>query len=624
MYSRYCKQAQRGYSLFELSMVLVIMALAIMVVITMQVEQARDDRARAVAQIYQRLNNAVGTYMTNNYEQLLKLHPGCGIMPIRSEGSDGLFHPFVGYVDIARCTMKVGTQTIANGLQPTLDDLQKFGVLGDVSAGVALPLPVDTAFPLVDSTVPGSPKKPPTQWRVLIQKICIGGAAGGVNNGQPFFSETNIGAVGCVGGTTDFRSLIFNLYPYDVNGFGGSAYLSQVRGYIGSDGYLTDIDPVTGDAGELKSKFGGFDSTIISPMRTYVKNGDPASGTPLPYILAMRNGYGSSGWDKYVRRDGSTPLTGTLQGDLSLNGQLNVNQVATVSGALTAKGNVEVNGDLTTKQNATVSGAFTTNGDATVKGKLIAQSDATVSGALSVSKDVNAAGSVTGATGIFGAITRTVTAALRAASAFVEGALTVAGNTTLEKDLSVGGAAKVTGNISTDGYVFAAKGVRMTNYKNLGDTCDPNSETLALQSATVGGTTASDAYSKGLRLLVCSAGSTKWERPQEYAAASTPVTPTKTPNPNNIQNEWVEIKYTLDRNIPVGVGGGLDFEFTQVTVPDQWDVVVTKFEDSSGPVAGFGQTWWNGCTWGVLFRGCDSELYHLSISGTYKVWVKSV
>ncbi|NRF83853.1 hypothetical protein HQ619_07920 [Burkholderia gladioli] len=118
--------------------------------------------------------------------------------------------------------------------------------------------------------------------------------------------------------------------------------------YIG--GAITD--PSTGkpmtleDAAAAIGGDGGYSDTITPGTLTGM-NGSWADANPLGNaagVLAMRVGYGSSGWSAYVRRDGSLPM----EGDLSFKGTTgdthNINNVATVNANLVNSGLVATNG----------------------------------------------------------------------------------------------------------------------------------------------------------------------------------------------------------------------------------------------------------------------------------------
>ena len=98
----------------------------------------------------------------------------------------------------------------------------------------------------------------------------------------------------------------------------------------------------------------------------------------------------------------NTTITGSLTArNTTINGPLTVNNTATVTGLLTASANAEVSGTLTAKSSATVTGLFTASANAevsgtlTADGTLTANSNATVNGQLTVNNDATISGKLT-------------------------------------------------------------------------------------------------------------------------------------------------------------------------------------------------------------------------------------
>ena len=566
---------QHGYSLVELSIVLVIIALVIMSVIAMQVEQARDDKARQVAQAYTRLNNAVGTYITNNYDRLIKLNAGCALNPYSTD-MHSKWNIDAYNNDMQPCRLTINNRTIHNGLQPTLQELRDYGVLGDFSSN-ELPLPANTQDYRVSFPSGLDERNGQSRWMVIIRKLCIGASGMFSKPGEPYYVENNNGHPGCEG-TTDLDSLIFNVHPYAVANLGGGVFLSRVQQHMGVDGYLSDLDPDprrTGFGEELRAIRGSINATISNPMRVNVTwEGGPGSGDPWPYILAMRNGYGSSGWDKYVRRDGSTPMTSNWdyggKNVSSINGlQVGPQTPATVNGQMgvtKAPGNADLSGPVTIdggnttyvdkntgklvvserKQGKlTVYGETTLNGGTTINNSLTVGQPGecqTLMGGLGRPSVTNCApgagnvmvnGALTSETGVFGALNdaaKAATATLKTVSLYIQDTLKVAGLLTADSlnitnASTFGGKATFNGGLETpanatakfngDAYFFGkaelAK-LKIGNSAKLGAACNPTDITFALED------TSTDNYGKGLRLLVCR-GSV-WERPQETFDAS--------------------------------------------------------------------------------------------------------
>lgn len=526
------RHRQSGYSLLELSIVLAIIALVIMSVIAMQVEQARTDKARAVAQMYTRLNNAVGTYMVNNYDKLVKLDASCAMNPYSTNMKNAYNMLAANNPEV--CQLTVNGQTISNGLQPTLEELRNHGVLGDFGSNEP-PLPVNTT----DYTLPYSRDLVANQsrWMVLIRKLCVGARGDWSGPGEPYFVEAAGQYKGCYG-STDLESLVFNVHPYAVNNLGGSVFLSRILQFMGPDGYLSDlVGPAKDQGEELRAMKGSVFASVLNPMRTGMGEQSVLgwAGTPWPYILAMRNGYNSSGWDKYVRRDGSTPMSSDW--DYGGKNVTNINELQ-ANGLLVGKQTpTSVDGQpgvTTSAGNANLSGTVTIDGGNTsyigTDGKLVVTNRKP--GQLNVYGDSSVGGTLTADKGVFGNITdelgKSLNASLKAASAYIQDTLRVGGDVLIGGTLSVwdkatfyaqavfnGGlsmpadaTATFDGTVDLKGttnvYQFALK-----NESTLGAACESTKESLRLQAIDD-----SAKYNDGLRLLVCDRATNKWVMPQ--------------------------------------------------------------------------------------------------------------
>ena len=287
---------QRGFTLIELSLVLVLMSMAITTFIVLQSQQAADNRARAVALTYERMNKAVGGYLQTYYKELTALRPECGRTNWAANSGNG-----ISATNYTGCNLNLqlngGPVTpVVNALQPTPKELAQLGFLEGGSAYVdSLPLPTLTsanrtlAFTTGNWLV-GGPGAAilPARFMVLIQFMCINGGSVSV-----FFTT---GA--CASGTIDLRSLVFNSQPFNVQADDPSSQvLYQALDMVGSDGYLSGPGPGTNtptqDTGELRSVKGAAEPTMSNPTRFYPGN----FGTP--FIFAMRNGYGTADWSLF-------------------------------------------------------------------------------------------------------------------------------------------------------------------------------------------------------------------------------------------------------------------------------------------------------------------------------------
>jgi len=287
---------QRGFTLIELSLVLVLMSMAITTFIVLQSQQAADNRARAVALTYERMNKAVGGYLQTYYKELTALRPECGRTNWAANSGNN-----ISPTNYTGCNLNLqlngGPVTpVVNALQPTPKELAQLGFLEGGSAYVdRLPLPTLTsANPTLAFTtgnwLVGGPGAAilPARFMVLIQFMCINGGAVSV-----FFTT---GA--CASGIIDLRSLVFNSQPYNVQAADPSSQvLYQALDRVGSDGYLSGPGPGTNtptqDTGELRSVNGAAEPAMSNPTRFYPGN----FGTP--FIFAMRNGYGTADWSLF-------------------------------------------------------------------------------------------------------------------------------------------------------------------------------------------------------------------------------------------------------------------------------------------------------------------------------------
>lgn len=314
----FSEKKQTGFTLLELSITLALSTMAVISVIKIQEAQSRRDNARLVAKSYEELNNAAGSYLTNYYDQLIakvKLdtkNVKCGILPYQVGGSAGAFTIPTGTNCNISLTSNGNTVEIGNFLQPTPAEFVKLGFLNQSFNGATLPLPtyVSTGTPGMVS-VNYANQTAPESFGVLISFYCIG-------------KPQKVAGVACAAGDRlDLSSLVFNLQPYQlVTGGEGSEMLYRVLEAAGSSrAYLSD----TQFGGKLRANNGAINPEIDNPLLL------SGTSTGAPYILAMSNGYGSAGYDAYLRRDGSTPLTGDW--DVGNKGISNISSLTANSGS---------------------------------------------------------------------------------------------------------------------------------------------------------------------------------------------------------------------------------------------------------------------------------------------------
>lgn len=486
-------KTQKGFTLLEVSIAVALTALGVLAALQLRTAQSQIDAARGVAQVYEKINNAAGSYMTLFYKQLIdeaRNAPECAFPYYRVGGSSNI--PFLPGRKTCSRVLKINegkpnqkNVTVENFLQPTPENLREMGLLSEVRNNF-LPLithAIDNNVALTtyarNDGVAGVARN---GFAILIEPICIGSNV--VINST---DESNNCGLSSQSRTVDLRSLVYNLQPYLVNS-PKEAILYQVTEAAGvGNTYVSDTR-----TGKFLGVGGVEDLSLKNPL-VYNSNSVGA-----PFVLAMRNGYSSAGKDVFVRKDGTTPLTGEWFVDNnSITGvkTLGANTVsaATVLGSTISGASIIGNSIWGNSINA---------GTVTATGTVIA-SGLIATGAV-VGNTVTAAGAVTGGAGIFGGIVTSATAALKATTAYIQTALTVDGTITLRGDTTV-------------------EKFRLNRQAALGDACDSITETLARSTTD------------GVRVLVCDS-TNRWRYPQkdygdEIAALSAAVSIIKPPPP---------------------------------------------------------------------------------------------
>ncbi len=455
-------QLQRGFTLLEMSITTVITTMIIIGTIQMQTHQATLEAARSIADMYRHVGKAAESYMANYYGQLRALPDACS--NVAWAGSTVLNRP-AGPPAVG-CTITIappaGQQrqvVIANGLQPTLAELEQLGLMvraGGVAFNNQLPMPTFAGLnrnPLQITDAAGNAA--PAQYAVLIRRMPL---AGGVP-------------------AADLSSLVFNLQPYNLTNTSRSSdvLLDHIVMAAGGDAFLSDTQP--GNAGRLRGQAGSQANELPNPLQVNL-NGVVQGA---PFVLAMRGGFGSAGFDQFVRRDGTQTLTGPWNvGNQDITGISNLGAVngnftgqvsaatGTFSGNLSAGGNLAVTGNGGFSGNLSAGGNLAVTGNGTFAGDLSAR-NGTFTGGLDVTGlgnfrgNVDVAGNVTGQNGTFrnnvnavgvnattgtfsgdlSANDATFAGALKAASAKITGALEAA--SAKIAGLLEAGSAKITG-----------------------------------------------------------------------------------------------------------------------------------------------------------------------------------
>lgn len=593
-------QLQKGFTLLEMSITTVITTMIIIGTIQMQTYQATLDSARSIADMYRHVGKAAESYMANYYGQLRALPDACS--NVGWAGSTVLNRPAgppaVGCdITIQAPTGPSRKVVIANGLQPTLAELEQLGLMvraGGVAIGSQLPMPTfagqnGNALQITDA----AGRAAPAQYAVLIRRMPL--AQGGL--------------------AADLSSLVFNLQPYNLTNTSRSSdvLLDQIVMAAGGDAFLSDNRP--GTSGQLRGQKGTDAAGLPNPLQVNLNGVDQGA----PFVLAMRGGFGSSGFDQFVRRDGTQTLTGAwnvggqnitgidtlgakavsaatgtfsgnlaagslsvtgdgaIAGNLSAGGNLAVTGNGTFAGNLSARngtftggldvtglgnfrGNVDVAGNVT-GQNGTFRGDVKADGGGTFKGDLSAN-DATFAGALKA-----ASAKITGAleaasakiAGLLEAGSAKITGLLEAGSAKITGALEVAGNailgglqvngaTTLGGSLGVTGATTLTGSLTANGInalngQTTAQQFRLGSEAEFGRSCDPTIETITRASLS--------NTPNSVRLVVCDPTTKTWTYTVDFTGALNTLGTTLQTNINNLQTQVAEgdkgLKDRLDK-----------------------------------------------------------------------------
>ena len=574
---------QKGFTLLELSMTTVITTMIIIGTIQMQTHQATLEAARSIGDMYRHVGKAAESYMANYYGRIRGLPDACS--NVGWAGSTVLNRPAgpptVGCgITIQPPTGQPRAVVIANGLQPTLDELEQLGLMvreGGVAIGSQLPMPTFAGLnrnPLQITDAAGNAA--PAQYAVLIRRMPLAG--GGL--------------------AADLSSLVFNLQPYNLTNTSRSSdiLLDQIVMAAGGDAFLSDNRPGTG--GQLRGQNGADAAGLPNPLQVNL-NGVVQGA---PFVLAMRGGFGSSGFDQFVRRDGTQTLTsawnvggqditgvgtlqaatvsaatGTFSGDLSAGGNLAVTGNGAFAGDLSARdlsarkgtfagdldvtglgnfrGNVDVAGNIT-GQNGTFRGDVKADGGGTFKGDLSAN-DATFAGALKAASAKIA--------GLLEAGSAKITGLLEAGSAYISGTFEVAGNAILGS-LQVRGATNLFGTLDVDG-ISTFKGssffkgsstfqgsalfqdkttvnqLMLASEGEFGKPCDPANETI--RRASLPNTPNS------VRLVVCDPTTKTWTYTVDFTGALNTLGTTLQTNINTLQTQVAEgdkgLKDRLDK-----------------------------------------------------------------------------
>lgn len=210
---------QKGFTLVELLLVVTLAIGAMGYVIAREFDKAQIEKAETQAGLLDKVNEAMGTYITNYYSQLVNNTPIAGV---------------------------------ANIYAPTIAELKTLGVLESTFSGVNF----------------------------------YGGGYGTQAARVP---------AACVAPNCDVSSLVWITTPIrNANGQTDVSYAAFAAGQLGADGAFSNA---------------GTPGTLSGPNASWTAT-NPVGATAG--IVAARNGYGSQGFAQFLRRDGSLPMTGSL------------------------------------------------------------------------------------------------------------------------------------------------------------------------------------------------------------------------------------------------------------------------------------------------------------------------
>lgn len=275
----HCVRAQRGSALLEVALAVAVTGALLVGGMQYWSQQLRSDTARVLAGQYKLVNAAVASYMTVNWTVLVG-----GTMPANCDAGSVFSGSGESAAPSNNCSADVkgndGTVfQIRHALQPTIGDLQSLNFLPRTVNG--RPVLPDDPNVVTLSRHSGAWVEAPHSFAIHIQRVCT-------NQANPDPST-------CVDANRDLRSLVFNQRPYRTID-GGWPMLNEAMLAMGNDG-LVSMPGVGGVDRNIVGIRG--DTTLPNPI------GGAAPNSPPFGVLAIRNGFGSSGWGQFTRRDGS-------------------------------------------------------------------------------------------------------------------------------------------------------------------------------------------------------------------------------------------------------------------------------------------------------------------------------
>jgi prepilin-type N-terminal cleavage/methylation domain-containing protein len=278
----------RGFTLFEMSIVLVLLTTVIVFGLQYYRKQALIDQAHILAQQYKKLNAAIGTYMTVYYHELRDLPASCSNLAMREGAAPAVPAPdpacslTLPQLDdqLAQIPNATGF-TLANAMQPTMAELVGLGFLSRETSDIP-------AFAHHNTVYNANGVFERFRFAFLIDHACVGPPRTPLPDNTPPCAATN----------QDLRSLVFNTQPYFGPNAGDAARQAHLLGEVmvkaGADAAMTTrITPLPGELYGHRASW-----QLRNPIRTRTDQG-------MVNMVAMMNGFGASGFLQFTRRDGS-------------------------------------------------------------------------------------------------------------------------------------------------------------------------------------------------------------------------------------------------------------------------------------------------------------------------------
>ncbi|WP_157721074.1 hypothetical protein [Burkholderia ubonensis] len=262
----------------------------------------------------------------------------------------------------------------------------------------------------------------------------------------------------CVAPNCDVGGVVYIAGAITDPSTGNPMPLGDGAGSIGGDGGYSDL----ASPGTITGMNGGW--SLANPM------GGVAG------VLAMRVGYGSSGWSAYVRRDGSLPMEGDLNFLGTTGARHNIANAQTVNAQqlVTPAGNgVQIGGSLLYGDGS--NSAIRQNGALYVQNAAgnaaadINVGNANASGSVNASGNVNAAGNANASLDLVAG--RNVWASNGAVTASW---LHSTGSVQIDSSAQVNGSANVNGTISSGSRLYSNEYVQVNGWAAQGASCSPN------------------------------------------------------------------------------------------------------------------------------------------------------